>query len=66
MLLFANVMAQATIIYLCKGLESMSWPMDEGRALVIEYQQRALVAAEQIIHLARTLTEFHLFKVSLL
>ena len=64
MLLFAHVMGQATIIYLCKGMGSMSWPVDEREALAMELQQRALAAAEQIVNLSRALTEFHLFKAS--
>lgn len=65
MLLFANIMGQATIIYLCKGMESVLWTIDDGKALAVEYQQRALAAAEQIISLAKVLMGFHLFKVSL-
>lgn len=65
MLLFANIMGQATVVFLCKGLESVWGPNDAGRALLVQYQQRALAAAKQIINLAKTLTDFHLFKASL-
>ena len=65
MLLFANIMAQATIIYFCQGMESVLRNIDDGRALVIEYQQRALAAAEQILGLAKTLLDFNSFKASL-
>ncbi|CZR55663.1 uncharacterized protein PAC_05551 [Phialocephala subalpina] len=56
MLLFANVMGHATMIYLCKAMEMVVWALDEEKALAKEYQQRASVAAEQIVHLAKALT----------
>jgi hypothetical protein len=62
-LLFAHIMGQATVIHLCKGMESVLWAIDEG-ALVVEYQQRALVAAREVVTLAKALTESHFFKVS--
>lgn len=65
MLLFANIMGHATMIYLCKAMEMVVLALDEEKALAKEYQQRASVAAEQIIHLAKALTEFHVFKASL-
>lgn len=64
MLLFANIMAQATVIYLCKGMQSAAWPADRGTDAAMEYQQRALDAAEKLVDLARALTEFHFFKAS--
>ena len=64
MLLFANIMGQATVVHLCKGMESVWDPNDAGRALLVQYQQRALAAAEQIVNLAKALTEFNLFKAS--
>ena len=65
MLLFANIMGQATIIYLCQGLNrSVEWPIDHNRAtFTFELQQRALMAASNMVDLARELTEFHIFKV---
>ena len=64
-LLFANIMGQATVVYLCKGVESVCGPNDAGRALLAQYQHKALTAAEQIVNLAKALTESHLFKASL-
>ena len=62
MLLFANVMGQATVVYLYNGMESMWSPNDAGGALLVQYQQRALAAVEQIVNLAKALREFHIFK----
>lgn len=64
MLLFTNIMAQATIIYLCQCMESVLPNIDNGRTLAIEYQQRALAAAERTISLATALVEFNSFKAS--
>ena len=62
MLLFANIMGQATVVFLCKGMQSIWGPNDAGRDFLVQYQQRALAAVEQILRLAKALTEFHLFK----
>lgn len=63
MLLFAHVIAQASVIYLCKEVKSMVWPNGKARSLRTEYQQRALNAAEHIVKLAYALVEFSVFKV---
>lgn len=64
MLLFTNIMAQATVIYICKGVKSMTWSEGRERDMAQGYEQRALSAAGRIITLATVLTDFHLFKVS--
>lgn len=58
-------MGQASVIHLYKGMESVVWAIDEG-AWVVEYQRRALNAAQEIVKLAKGLTEFHFFKVETL
>nr|UBX54553.1 fungal Zn(2)-Cys(6) binuclear cluster domain [Aspergillus sp.] len=62
MLSFAHIMGQASVIHLYKGMESVVWAIDEG-AWVVEHQRRALNAAQEIVKLAKGLTEFHFFKV---
>ncbi|KNG85002.1 hypothetical protein ANOM_007809 [Aspergillus nomiae NRRL 13137] len=61
MLLFAHIMGQATVIYLYQGMKSVLRTIDE-RTLVVN-KQRALVAAQEVVTLAKALTESHLFKV---
>ncbi len=60
MLLFANIMCQATVIYFCQGVESVIG-LDP---LLFDCQQRALSAAQKIVELAKTLKDFHFSKVS--
>ncbi|KAL4812710.1 fungal-specific transcription factor domain-containing protein [Aspergillus spinulosporus] len=62
MLFFAHIMGQASVIHLYKGMESVMWAIDEG-GWVVEYQRRALNAAQEIVRLAKGLTEFHFFKI---
>lgn len=65
-LLFANCLAQASIIYLCREIHAIDWPSGGGRGIrwMTEYQQRALNAVERSLDLARSLTDFPLFKIS--
>jgi len=63
MLLFANIMAQATVISLFTAMESVMWASNEEKMAVEKYQQRAALAAEELVRLAKALTEFHIFKV---
>lgn len=65
MLLFTNIMAQATIMYLCQCMDSVLQNIDDGSTLIKDYQQRALAAAEHTISLAKTLVDFNSFKASL-
>lgn len=62
MLSFAHIMGQASVIHLYKGMASVVWAVDDG-AWVVEYQRRALSAAQEIVKLAKGLTEFNFFKV---
>lgn len=63
-LLFSNIMAQATVIYFCKGMRSVASDDHDGQ-LAQAYEQRALGAAEKIIAYAQVLRDFHIFKASL-
>lgn len=74
-LLFANFLAQASIVYLWREIRNMEWPNRVGGngggsgitglpSLVTEYQQRALTAVTQTVELARSLLDFPFFKVS--
>lgn len=64
LLLFAHIMAHASVIHLYKGIKSVVWTVDmEDRLL--EYQGRAFNAARDIVTLAKGLEELNLFKVCL-
>lgn len=64
-LLLANFMAHASVIYLWRELRSNQRPEWNTReySLLATYQHRALMAVEQTVELARSLTDFHFFKV---
>ena len=64
MLLFTNMVAQTTVIYLYKTIESMSWETGEYRLSVIGYQKRAVCAAKEIVMLAKALSQLSYFKVN--
>ncbi|KAJ5097763.1 fungal-specific transcription factor domain-containing protein [Penicillium angulare] len=67
LLLFANILGQATVIYFCKTINDTStWP--EGSSIenspeFIQYQYRALEASTNIISLASTLQDLPLSRV---
>jgi hypothetical protein len=65
-LLFANLLAQASIIYICDEAQSSAWqsgspspenPLENGR------QQLAIGAAQRIVELSRSLIDFPVSKV---
>lgn len=62
MLFFVNIMAQAAVISLSIAMESVVWANDEEKAEADKYQHRAALAADEIVRLAKSLTEFHIFK----
>lgn len=67
LLLFANILSQATVIYSCKGMiESVAKPVDlvEASPEVLECQHRALAAAATIVRLGKALRELHFSKAS--
>lgn len=63
MLLFTNMMVQTTVLYLSKVIESISWVTIDYRALVLEFKQKALIAAKETASLARWLPHISYFKV---
>lgn len=63
MLLFSNIMAQATVINFCRGMRSIAGGDHDGQ-LAHAYEERGLAAAEKMISLARVLKDFHIFKAS--
>jgi hypothetical protein len=64
MLLFTIMVAQSTVIYLCKIMESLAWETEEYQATVIEYQKRALWAAQEIARLSKEHEHISYFKAS--
>ncbi|KAK4464462.1 hypothetical protein QBC42DRAFT_295095 [Cladorrhinum samala] len=60
MLLFTNMMAQATTILLAKVMQSVVWNYDE---FVNGYEQRAVEAAHELWRLSKKLGEYGYFKV---
>ncbi|PWY79120.1 hypothetical protein BO70DRAFT_362897 [Aspergillus heteromorphus CBS 117.55] len=66
LLLFANVLAQTTIIYYCKDMmapEPMSAVHSPENAKVMECQHRALAATAAIVRLTKVLCELHFSKI---
>lgn len=63
MLLFTKMIAQATILCLQKTIESTVWDSDPYAGFVLEYEQRARIAAKEIVELAKALTHLSYFKV---
>ena len=64
MLLFTNMMAQTTVLNLCQVMESMPWESDECRGTVMDFKERSLHAAKEIVALTRLLHNLSYFKVS--
>ncbi|KAK9319018.1 fungal-specific transcription factor domain-containing protein [Lipomyces orientalis] len=66
LLLFANILGQATVVYYCKGMmESVASPVDllEASTEVLECRHRALAATATIVRLAKSLRELHFSKI---
>ncbi|KAK9491685.1 transcription factor [Lipomyces doorenjongii] len=67
LILFANILGQATVVYFCKGMmNSVASPIDplEASTEVSECQHRAIAAATTIVRLAKALRELHFSKAS--
>jgi hypothetical protein len=62
--LFAIMVAQIAVIYLCKIMESLTWEVEEHYAIVIEYQKRALWAARERARLSKAPGQHSYFKAS--
>lgn len=63
LLLFTYMMAQTTVLYLCKLVKSVTWETDKSNPIVQEYEQRSLAAAQEIVNLTHTLKQFNFLKV---
>ncbi|KAL5095271.1 hypothetical protein Trisim1_000047 [Trichoderma cf. simile WF8] len=65
-LLFANFLAQASILYLWGNAQSLEWQNGSpscSNSLNTEFQQLAFGAAQRIVELARSLLDFPLSKI---
>ena len=62
MLLFTNMVSHAACLYLTKIIKSMSLKTGEFQPKIIEYERRSLTAAQEIVHLARALSQLSCFK----
>lgn len=65
MLVFANMVAQSTVLFLYQIMKSTARETDDHRAIVIEYQEQSLAAAQEVADLVEALAPFMYFKVSL-
>lgn len=63
LLLFTYMMAQTTVLYLCKLVKSVTWETDKLNPIVQECEQRSLAAAQEIVSLTHTLKQFNFLKV---
>ena len=64
LLLFTNMVAQTTVLYLYKIMNSMTPATAENQAVMMDYQRCSLVAAQEMVNLAKTLVQLSCFKVS--
>lgn len=63
--LFSHMMAQSTILKLYKILQSnLACLQDFHSVILLEYQQRAMAAADEIVCYAANLDQLNIFKVS--
>lgn len=63
--LFSHMMAQCTILKLYKILQSNLSSLDDSDSkILLEYQHRAIAAADKIVSYAAQLDQLNLFKVS--
>lgn len=68
LLLFANILGQATVIYFCKAMTDTVADLSgqgHGNPEILNYKARALEASAAIIRLASTLRELPFSKVSI-
>ncbi|KAK9242368.1 hypothetical protein V1506DRAFT_562967 [Lipomyces tetrasporus] len=67
LLLFTNILGQATVVYYCKGMmKSVASLVDplEASTEVLECQHRALAAGATIVRLAKLLRDLHFSNAS--
>ena len=67
LLLFANILSQATVIYYCKNAMDVSdhYGVEEieKKSDILEFQRQAAVASMSLVRLAKSLCELHISKV---
>ncbi|KAA6409142.1 MAG: transcriptional regulatory [Lasallia pustulata] len=63
MLLFTSMMAQAAVLYLYKIMMRVTPATEENQAVMMEYQTRSLIAAQEIANLSKILPQLSRFKV---
>ena len=62
LLLFTNMVAQTTVLYLYETMKRVISVTDENRTIMTEYETCALMAAQEIVSLAKTLAQLSCFK----
>lgn len=62
MLLFTSMMAQAAVLYLYKIMMRVTPATEENQAVMMEYQTRSLIAAQEIANLSKILPQLSRFK----
>ena len=65
MLVFSQMFALATRLYLCNVIESICWHSDEDQARIDTFRSEALDAAKDIVGMSQHLRELSYFKVRL-
>ena len=63
MLLFTNMFAHATFLFLTKIIETLSRETGEYQPTVLEYAKRSLSVAHEIVRLTRAISQLGCFKV---
>lgn len=63
-LIFANLLAQATVLYLYKIIEPVVLEKDENQGMMAQYEQQSLTAAEETSHLTKMLAQLNHFQVN--
>ena len=64
MLLFTNMMAEMTVLYLCKTIESIIGETDEYFNAISDFKKISLLAAQAIVNLTRSMSQLSYFKVN--
>ncbi|EPE28687.1 Zn2/Cys6 DNA-binding protein [Glarea lozoyensis ATCC 20868] len=63
MLLFTQMLAKTTVLYLYKTLENAMFETEEELMIRMEYKSLALRAAQELVDLTKTLAQLSFFKV---
>ena len=63
LLLFTKMMVQSNVLYLCRVIESIPWETNDYRSAIVDFKQKALLAAKETVNLTRSLPHISFFKV---